>query len=244
MLLGQTVNAYRFGDVDFPDLLRRVHDDDDRLWRLRFTTSHPEHVDEKFARCFAELPRLAPYLHLPVQSGADGILADMRRGYTAAEYLDRLALLRSFRSDLALTADVIVGYPGETEGDFEATCRVVRESAHDGLFVFLYSPRPGTTAIRRPDDVTEVEKKRRFKVLNEQQQRQQRIRNQNLIGRVEEVLVEEVSPLGGKGRTPHFRLVHFAPSGAAVSVLPGSRTHVRITEAFPNSLRGELVGLT
>ncbi len=241
MFLGQTVNAYRFGDVDFPDLLRRVHDDDDRLWRLRFTTSHPEHVDEKFARCFAELPRLAPYLHLPVQSGADGILADMRRGYTSAEYLDRLRLLRSFRRDLALTADVIVGYPGETEDDFEATCRVVRESAYDGLFVFLYSPRPGTTAIRKPDDVSLVEKKRRFKVLNEQQQRQQRIRNQNLIGRIDEVVVEEVSALEGKGRTPHFRLVHFAPSGAAPSVGPGSRIQVRITEAFPNSLRGQVV---
>jgi len=239
MLLGQTVNAYRFGEVDFPELLRRVHDLDERLWRLRFTTSHPEHVDARFARCFAELPRLAPYLHLPVQSGADAILADMRRGYTAQEYLERLHLLREHRSDLALTADVIVGYPGETEEDFEATCRLVREAALDGLFVFLYSPRPGTTAIRRPDDVPEAEKKRRFKVLNEQQQRQQRLRHQGYIGRVEEVLVEEVENGDGRGRTPHFRLVHFdAPPEAGVT--PGERLAVTITTAFPNSLRGRL----
>jgi tRNA-2-methylthio-N6-dimethylallyladenosine synthase len=239
MLLGQTVNAYRFGEVDFPDLLRRVHDMDERLWRLRFTTSHPEHVDEKFARCFAELPRLAPYLHLPVQSGADRILADMRRGYTASEYLERLELLRRHRRDLALTADVIVGYPGETEDDFEATCRVVREAEYDGLFIFLYSPRPGTTAVRQPDDVSEIEKKRRFKVLNEQQQRQQRRRNQGFVDRVEEVLVDEVSKEEGKGRTPHFRLVHFEVKQSS-GIMPGQRVNVRIAEAFPNSLRGDL----
>ena len=240
MLLGQTVNAYRFGGVDFPDLLRQVHDADERLWRLRFTTSHPEHVDEKFARCFAELPRLAPYLHLPVQSGADRILADMRRGYTAAEYLERLALLRSHRGDLALTADVIVGYPGETEEDFDATCRLVREASYDGLFVFLYSPRPGTTAIRRPDDVSEAEKKRRFKVLNEQQQRQQRLRHQSYLGRVEEVLVEDIADGDAKGRTPHFRLVHFDAQPTA-NVVAGARLAVKVTEAFPNSLRGRVV---
>ena len=240
MLLGQTVNAYRFGDVDFPDLLRLVHDADERLWRLRFTTSHPEHVDEKFARCFAELPRLAPYLHLPVQSGADAILADMRRGYTAGEYLERLALLRAHRSDLALTADVIVGYPGETEEDFEATCRLVHEARFDGLFVFLYSPRPGTTAIRRLDDVPEAEKKRRFKILNEQQQRQQRLRHQSYIGRIENVVVEEVKDGEGRGRTPHFRLVHFDVPPLS-DVTPGTRLDVGITSAFPNSLRGRIV---
>ena len=239
MLLGQTVNAYRFGDTDFPDLLRRVHDADERLWRLRFTTSHPAHVDEKFARCFAELPRLAPYLHLPVQSGADAILADMRRGYTAGEYLERLALLRAHRGDLALTADVIVGYPGETEEDFEATCRLVRDANYDGLFVFLYSPRPGTTAVRKADDVAEIEKKRRFKVLNEQQQRQQRIRHEGYVGRVEDVLVEEVTDGQGRGRTPHFRLVHFdAPP--LTQIAPGARVDVKITTAFPNSLRGSI----
>lgn len=239
MLLGQTVNAYRFGGTDFPDLLRLIHDADERLWRLRFTTSHPEHVDDKFARCFSDLPRLAPYLHLPVQSGADDILADMRRGYTAGEYLERLALLRLHRRDLALTADVIVGYPGETDEDFDSTCRVVRSAELDGLFIFLYSPRPGTTANRKVDDVPEIEKKRRFKVLNEQQQRQQRLRNQDLIGRVEEVLIEDVTGGEARGRTPHFRLVHFETDGDD-RVASGRRVPVRITAAFPNSLRGEL----
>jgi len=163
----------------------------------------------------------------------------MRRGYTAGEYLDRLSLLRAHRSDLALTADVIVGYPGGTQEDFAATCRLVRDAGFDGLFVFLYSPRPGTTAIRRPDDVPEIEKKRRFKVLNEQQQRHQRHRHAGYIGRVEEVLVEEVKEGDAKGRTPHFRLVHFeAPSSSGVS--PGARLEVTITQAFPNSLRGRL----
>jgi tRNA-2-methylthio-N6-dimethylallyladenosine synthase len=240
MLLGQTVNAYRFGDIDFPALLRLVHDADERLWRLRFTTSHPEHVDAAFARCFAELPRLMPYLHLPVQAGSERILADMRRGYTAAEYLERLALLRVHRPDLALTADVIVGYPTETQEDFEETCRVVREAAYDGLFVFLYSPRPGTTAIRQADDVPELEKKRRFKILNEQQQRQQRERNQRLVGGIEDVLVEKIEEGSVTGRTPHFRLVHFPQPGVG-TVRIGDRVRVRISTAFPNSLRGEIV---
>ena len=242
MLLGQTVNAYRFDDVDFPSLLRMVHDCDERLWRLRFTTSHPAHVDERFARCFAELHRLCPYLHLPVQSGADGILSDMRRGYTAAEYLDRLALLRRHRPDLALTADVIVGYPGETEADFEDTCRLVGEAAFEGLFVFLYSPRPGTTAVRKADDVSEVEKKRRFKVLDEQQQRQQRSKNQLRIDVIEDVLIEEIVNGKARGRTPHFRQVHVELDEATARGAIGNVVRVRITEAFPNSLRGVCLG--
>ena len=239
MLLGQTVNAYEYGGVDFPALLRLVHDADDRLWRLRFTTSHPAHVDERFARCFADLPRLAPYLHLPVQSGADRVLSDMRRGYSGVEYLEKLALLRSFRADLALTADVIVGYPGETESEFEATARLVEEARFDGLFVFLYSPRPGTTAVRLPDDVNETEKKRRFKVLNEHQQRFQRSRNQEMVGRKETVLVEEVGDGEAKGRTAHFRLVHI-PVAVEGSVSVGDLVSVTVSAAFPNSLRGVL----
>ena len=239
MLLGQTVNAYRFDSVDFPALLRLVHDADDRLWRLRFTTSHPEHVDGSFARCFAELPRLAPYLHLPSQSGSDRILHDMRRGYTRAEYLDKLALLRTHRKDIALTADVIVGYPGETAADFEATVELVQEASYDGLFVFLYSPRPGTTAVRQEDDVPEVEKKRRFKILNEMQQRAQRERNLEMIGRVQSVLVEAIAEREGRGRTEHFRLVHFpVPDSDTVAV--GQLISVRIEESFSNSLRGQI----
>jgi tRNA-2-methylthio-N6-dimethylallyladenosine synthase len=243
MLLGQTVNAYEHGDVDFPDLLRLVHDADDRLWRLRFTTSHPEHVDERFARCFADLPRLAPYLHLPSQSGSDRILNEMRRGYTRAEYLEKLRLLRSHRADIALTADVIVGYPGESEADFQATVELAESAAYDGLFVFLYSPRPGTTAIRQSDDVPDVEKKRRFKVLNEMQQRAQRARNRGMVGRAQSVLVEDVTDGEGKGRTEHFRLVHFAATEAPRAIM-GKLVSVLIEESFPNSLRGRIVEAT
>ena len=147
MLLGQTVNAYRHGGVDFADLLERVHAVPG-LQRLRFTTSHPEHVDARMADAFRDLPRLCPYLHLPVQSGSDRILAAMRRGYTAREYLEKVAMLRGRVPDLALSSDVIVGYPGENEADFEATVALVDEVGFDGLFVFIYSPRPGTTAFR------------------------------------------------------------------------------------------------
>jgi tRNA-2-methylthio-N6-dimethylallyladenosine synthase len=236
MLLGQTVNAWRHGDLDFAGLLRRVHEVPG-LGRLRFTTSHPEHVGEAMAEAFRDLPRLCPYLHLPVQSGSDRVLAAMRRGYTRAEYLDTVALLRDRRPDLALSSDIIVGYPGETEDDFEATVRLVEEVGFDGLFVFLYSPRPGTTAFREGDTVPEPEKKRRFQVLNEQQQRAQRARNAFRRGRVEEVLVDAVSTPGRlSGRTPHFRIVHFdGPDG-----LVGRTVEVEISDAGPNSLLGML----
>lgn len=237
MLLGQTVNAYRYDGTDFPELLRRVHDIDERLWRLRFTTSHPEHVDERTADAFRKLPRLAPYMHLPFQSGSDRILSRMRRGYTSAEYLERLRLLRSARPDIALTADVIVGYPGETTSDFEATVSIAEESDLDGLFVFLYSPRPGTTAFREIDDVPEDEKKRRFRVLNEAQQRRQRARNSTLVGSVQEVVVEALEGDEATGRTPQFRLVHFDGAGTRI----GERVDVRITAAYPNSLKGTSV---
>ena len=167
MLLGQTVNAYERDGVDFAALLERVHDVPG-LQRLRFTTSHPEHVSPRMADAFRDLPRLCPYLHLPVQSGSDRVLDSMRRGYDRATYLEKVALLRDRRPDLALTSDVIVGYPGETEEDFEATVALVEEVGLEGLFVFTYSPRPGTTALRLADDVPEDEKLRRLKVLNEQ----------------------------------------------------------------------------
>jgi tRNA-2-methylthio-N6-dimethylallyladenosine synthase len=234
MLLGQTVNAYAFGPVTFADLLARVHEVPG-LRRLRFTTSHPEHVDAAMADAFRDLPRLCPYLHLPVQSGSDAILSAMRRGYTRRQYLDTVALLRDRQPGLALSSDIIVGYPGESEDDFAATVSLVEEVGFDALFVFLYSPRPGTTALRLGDPVPEPEKKRRFQVLNEQQQRAQRARNAARVGRVEEVLVDTVSG-GGRlaGRTPDFRIVHF--DGPAEWL--GGLVEVEITETGPNSLLG------
>jgi tRNA-2-methylthio-N6-dimethylallyladenosine synthase len=236
MLLGQTVNAYRHGGTDFAGLLARV-DGVEGLRRLRFTTSHPEHVDAGMAAAFRDLARVCPYLHLPFQSGADRVLASMRRGYTRQQYLDTVALLRDRVPDLALTSDVIVGYPGETEGEFEQTLQVMERVGFDGLFTFAYSPRPGTTALRLPDDVAEVEKRRRLHVVNAHQQQWQRRRHETCLGRVEEVLVETVDG-GGRvsGRTPHFRIVHL--DGAPELV--GRFVTVEITGAGPNSLQGRL----
>ena len=234
MLLGQTVNAYRYGPVDFALLLAQV-DAVPGLQRLRFTTSHPEHVTLRLAQALRDLPRLCPYLHLPVQSASDRILTSMRRGYTAARYREIAGMLRDHVPGLALSTDVIVGYPGEDEQDFEATLRLVEELAFDGLFAFTYSPRPGTTALRLGDDVPESEKSRRLQVLNALQQRSQARRNQAHVGRRERVLVDTVSGPGRlAGRTPHFRIVHL--EGPADWL--GRTVAVEITGAGPNSLQG------
>jgi tRNA-2-methylthio-N6-dimethylallyladenosine synthase len=234
MLLGQTVNAYRHAGVGFTDLLERVHDVDG-LRRLRFTTSHAEHVDARMADAFRDLTKLCPYLHLPVQSGSDRVLESMRRGYTRAQYLETVALLRDRVPELALSSDIIVGYPGETEADFEATAGLVDQVGFDSLFVFLYSPRPGTTALRLADDVPEEEKLRRFRVLNDAQQARQRRRNAARVGTGEQVLVDTVGEDGRvSGRTRHFRIVHL--DGGAT--LLGRMIDVEIVGAGPNALRG------
>jgi len=236
MLLGQTVNAYRHGADDFAALLARV-DADEGLRRLRFTTSHPEHVDERMAGALRDLPRVCPYLHLPFQSGSDRVLASMRRGYTRQQYLDTIALLRDRVPGLSLSSDVIVGYPGETQSEFEETLAVVEAVGFDVLFSFTYSPRPGTAALRLPDDVPEEEKLRRLHVLNARQQEWQRQRHEALVGRVEEVLVETIDGAGRvSGRTPHFRIVHFDGPDELV----GSLAQVEITSAGPNALQGRL----
>jgi tRNA-2-methylthio-N6-dimethylallyladenosine synthase len=236
MLLGQTVNAYRHGDTDFPGLLR-ILDEVPGLRRLRFTTSHPAHVGPALVSAMAELPRLCPYLHLPVQSGSDRILAAMRRGYTRELYLATVARLRSAVPGLALTTDVIVGYPGEGEAEFEETASLVEQAGFDSLFAFMYSPRPGTSAFRDGDPVPEAEKKRRLHVLNAHQQRRQALRNEALVGRRVEVLAEAVSGDGEVlGRTPDFRIVH-AEGGPE---LLGRLLSVEVTWAGPNALRGRI----
>jgi tRNA-2-methylthio-N6-dimethylallyladenosine synthase len=234
MLLGQTVNAYRHDGVDFAGLLARV-DAIDGLQRLRFTTSHPEHVDVAMARALRDLPRVCPYLHLPVQSGSDRILAAMRRGYTRQQYLDTVALLRVHVPALALTTDVIVGYPGETEREFEETVSLVEQVAFDGVFVFMYSPRPGTAAVRLVDDVTGDEKLRRLQVINTRQQRAQERQNRSRIGRREQVLVDTVTGKGRvAGRTRDFRIVHLDGDDG----LLGRTIEVEVTAAGSNSLVG------
>jgi tRNA-2-methylthio-N6-dimethylallyladenosine synthase len=234
MLLGQTVNAYRHRGLDFAALLERVSAVPG-LQRLRFTTSHPEHVDRRLAEAMGGLPKVCPYLHLPMQSGSDRILADMRRGYSGGEYRDKVAMLREATPGLALSSDVIVGYPTEDEAAFEETIALVDDVGFEGLFVFMYSPRPGTTAYRAPDDVPEAEKLRRLQVLNERQQRFQAGRNALRVGGREEVLVDTVVEPGRvSGRTRDFRIVHLDGGPAEI----GRTIDVDITGSGPNSLSG------
>jgi tRNA-2-methylthio-N6-dimethylallyladenosine synthase len=239
MLLGQTVNAYEHGGVDFAELLARV-DGVSGLRRLRFTTSHPGHVNGRMVDALRDLPRLCPYLHLPVQSGSDRVLASMRRGYTRQQYLDTVASLRDHVPDLALSTDVIVGYPGETEAEFEETLTLLEAVGFDGLFSFTYSPRPGTAALRLADDVPAAEKSRRLAAVNDYQQRWQRQRHAERIGLREDVLVETVDDRGRvSGRTPHFRIVHLDGGEELV----GRIVEVEVTGAGPNALQGRLAQL-
>lgn len=236
MLLGQTVNAYSHGGLDFGDLLERV-DAVPGLERLRFTTSHPSHMTSALARKMGRLAKLCPAIHLPVQSGSDRILESMRRGYTRADYERTIATLRAEIRDLALSSDVIVGYPGETPADFEQTLSLVERAQFDGLFVFAYSPRPHTTALRLDNDVKEAEKQRRLKLLNDHQQRFQAERNSARVGRNELVLVEGRSKDGRlSGRTRDFRIAHLDGPDA----LLGRSVLVEITSAGANSLRGRV----
>jgi tRNA-2-methylthio-N6-dimethylallyladenosine synthase len=237
MLLGQTVNAYRHGTTDFVALLERVHEIDG-LDRLRFTTSHPSHVTRQLGRAFADLPKLCPYLHLPVQSGSDAVLKSMRRGYDRKEYLGAVRALREECPSLMLTSDVIVGYPGETLEDFAQTLSLTEEVGFGGLYVFTYSPRPGTTALQLDDDVAQVEKSRRLQVIDQRQQRWQRALNEGRVGQIEEVLVEsERQPGRLSGRTRDFRLVHFDGSTERI----GRLLDVEIMSAGANSLQGKIV---
>ena len=214
MLLGQTVNAYQHGGVDFAGLLERVAAVRG-LRRLRFTTSHPEHVSSRMAQAL-RLPKVCPYLHLPVQSGSDRILSEMRRGYTRAAYLEKVAMLRDAVPGLALTSDIIVGYPGETEEDFQATVSLVEEVGFDGLFVFAYSPRPGTTAIRRTDDVPAEAKSCRLQISNEAQQERQRRRHRRASGTRQEMLIDTVEEAG------RFPAAHPISASSTWTVPPSS----------------------
>ena len=235
MLLGQTVNAYHHDGVDFSELLARV-DRVPGLKRLRFTTSHPEHVDRRMGEALRDLPRLCPYLHLPFQSGADRVLQAMRRGHTRAQYLETIAMLRELNPDLALSSDVIVGYPGETEDEFEQTLGVLEVVGFDSLFVFAYSPRPGTTAALEADDIPVEEKARRLQVLLDYQQRRQRASHAERVGLTEEVLVDSIDGEGRvSGRTGHFKIVHFDGDEA----LLGQVIEVEITGSGPNALTGQ-----
>jgi tRNA-2-methylthio-N6-dimethylallyladenosine synthase len=243
-LLGQNVNAYRgrMHDGEIADLALLIHyvAAIDGIERIRYTTSHPVEMSDSLIQAYAEVPKLVSFLHLPLQSGSDRILALMKRGHTTLEYKSIIRRLREARPDICISSDFIVGFPGETEEDFQATLRMVEEIGFDHSFSFIYSQRPGTPAADLPDDVSLEAKKERLARLQQLiNSNAQRISRQ-MVGTVQRVLVDGPSrknPLELSGRTENNRVVNF-PGDAA---LAGQFAEVRITEALPNSLRGELV---
>ncbi len=223
----------------FPRLLEALNAIDG-LARIRFTSAHPKGCTDELVRAYAEFPKVCRHLHLPVQSGSDRVLREMGRHYTRAEYLAAVAKLRAFDPEFAVTTDVIVGYPGETEEDFEATRSLMEEAGFDNAFVFKYSPRPGTRSAALPDDVTTAEKERRDQVLLADQERRGQARNDRLVGTVREVLAEGPSlrnAVRWSGRDSGNRIVVFEPNGP---LAVGAPVNVRILEAHPQILIGEI----
>ncbi len=242
-LLGQTVNAYGRDltgqDATLARLLRALHEIPS-LRRLAFITSHPNFLGPDLVDAIAELPKVARYLHLPAQSGSNTVLKAMRRGYTVERYLARVEQLLAKAPDVELHSDFIVGYPGETAADFDATVAFLQRVGFAQSYVFKYSPRPGTVAAELVDDVPDTEKERRNQVLLAAQEVLTVAKNRALVGRTVEVLVEGDSKVDGRfsGRTEHHRLVHFA---ATDRDLIGRYVPVRVTEALSHSVVGELL---
>jgi tRNA-2-methylthio-N6-dimethylallyladenosine synthase len=244
MLLGQNVNAYRgeMHDGDFADLALLIHyvAAIDGISRIRYTTSHPIEMSDALINVYAEVPELVGHLHLPVQTGSDRILAMMKRGHTALEYKDKIRRLRQVRPDISISSDFIIGFPGETEADFQQTMDLIKTVGFDHSFSFVYSARPGTPAASFPDNVPLEVKKQRLAILQNQITRQAIAISQAMIGSVQQVLVEGPSkkdPHQLRGRTENNRVVNFT----AHPRLAGEFVKVRITEALPNSLRGIIV---
>ena len=242
-LLGQNVNAYRGimadgGIADLALLIRYVAAVDG-IGRIRFTTSHPMEMSDALIDTFAEVPELVSHLHLPVQSGADRVLARMKRGHTALEYKAKIRRLRRARPGISLSSDFIVGFPGETEADFEDTLELIRSVGFDHSFSFIYSPRPGTPAADMPDDLPLEQKQARLARLQEMIDHQAMALSQAMVGSLCRVLVERHArkdPRQLAGRTENNRVVNFSGPESLI----GQFVDLRISEALPNSLRGVL----
>jgi tRNA-2-methylthio-N6-dimethylallyladenosine synthase len=243
-LLGQNVNSYRdpAGKMSFAGLLAAVGQIPG-IRRVRFTTSHPRDFTRDIVEAIDAVPALCDHVHLPVQSGSSQVLNAMLREYTREQYLERIAWLRAARRPISLTTDVIVGFPGETEPDFEETLSLLDQVGYDGVFSFKYSPRPNTPALRYADSVPEEEKSRRLTLLQERQREIQRERYRRHVGSTVEVMVEGENRARGQwiGRSSQNKTVNFTVAGLPAPV-PGRYLPVRITAAFPNSLLGEQVG--
>ncbi len=242
-LLGQNVNSYgqaNGGRHDFADLLGAIGEVEG-IRRIRFTTSHPKDLSPKLIESFGKVPSLCEHIHLPVQSGSDRVLGLMNRRYRVEEYLAKVAALRAACPDIAITSDVIVGFPGEREEDFQATLALMQQVRFDNLFSFQYSEREGTAAAGMADPVPEAVKRERLVTLQSLQAEHTGEKNRARIGRTEEVLVEGPSKNGPRdmtGRTRGNRIVNFPGADGSV----GQVVRVRITQAFLHSLRGKVEG--
>jgi tRNA-2-methylthio-N6-dimethylallyladenosine synthase len=260
-LLGQNVNAYRGvkhddaqgcasvaggrmpgatgGTADLADLIRYVAEIDG-IGRIRFTTSHPVEFNDRLIEAYRDVPQLAPHLHLPVQSGSDRILSAMKRGHTVLEYKAKIRKLRAVRPDISITGDFIVGFPGETDTDFEATLNLLAEIGFDDSFSFIYSKRPGTPAAELADDTAPELKQQRLVILQRRIQQQAEDISRAMVGSVQRILVEGLSrkdPGELAGRTGNNRVVNFA--GGDVNLI-GQFIDVEITEVVTHTLRGRL----
>ncbi len=245
-LLGQNVNAYRGRthdgrEADLAELITLVAAVDG-IDRIRFTTSHPVEFSDSLIDVYAEVPELVSHLHLPIQSGSDRILALMKRGHTVLEYKSKIRRLRKIRPDLSLSSDFIVGFPGETDADFEATMNLIQEMNYDVSFSFIYSPRPGTPAAEMPDDVPMEVKKERLAILQNRLNQQAMAISRRMVGTTQRILVEGPSkkdPMQLRGRTENNRIVNFTGSPELI----GEFVDVVITEALPHSMRGRLASV-
>jgi tRNA-2-methylthio-N6-dimethylallyladenosine synthase len=248
-LLGQNVNAYRGrlssesgGDGEVADLglLIRTIAEIEGIGRIRFTTSHPLEFSDSLVEAYRDVPKLANYLHLPVQAGSDRILSAMKRGYTALEFKQKIRKLRAVRPDISVSSDFIVGFPGETEADFEKTMKLIEDVGFDQSFSFIYSRRPGTPASDLEDTTSSEQKHARLDRLQKHISAHAATISQAMVGSVQTVLVEGPSrkdPNELTGKTENMRPVNFA----APKRLIGQFVDVEITQAMPNSLRGRVL---
>ena len=243
-LLGQNVNAYRgpMHDGAIADLATLIYyvAAVEGIERIRFTTSHPVEFTDSLIQAYAEVPKLANYLHLPVQHGSDRMLAAMKRGHTVLEYKQKIRKLREARPDISLSSDFIVGFPGETDRDFEALMNLIADIGFDQSFSFIYSARPGTPAASLADDTPMDVKKQRLQILQARINQQAMAISQGMVGTTQRVLVEKTSKKSASqvaGRTENNRWVNFDADASCI----GQFVDVVITEALPNSLRGRLV---
>ena len=242
-LLGQNVNAYRglMDDGEIADLalLIAIVAQVTGVERIRYTTSHPVEFSDRLIQTYAEVPELVSHVHLPVQSGSDKILGSMKRGHTVIEYKSKIRKLREIRPNISLSSDFIIGFPGETEEDFNNTMKLIDEMGFDKSFSFIYSKRPGTIAASLPDDVDQTVKKQRLAVIQDKLNENTEKISRSMIGSIQKVLVEGHSKKGStlSGRTENMRTTHFQGNEDLI----GQIVSVKITEGFANSLQGELI---